>query len=339
MPPVRVPRCAVLPSAPIPVRFGRRKNGTGTEALSARRSKLVETGVELLSAASPSGFPEPAGELPAVGPSRVPEATREELTAEVLRASILEYGCLLVRGLLDRDRATGMAGEIERAFTVREELGEGESDADGYYDELQVDPPFAIVGRPWVGVSGGLFAADSPQVMFEMLDCFEEAGLKPLIEGYLGEAVAFSAEKTTLRRTTADLPGGWHQDGKFLGEVRALNLWLSLSRCGDVAPGLDIVPRRLDSVQETTPVWVEDETGTGEGKMVDLGIDAGKVEELAGPGGVSRPIFEPGDALLFDDLFLHSTGSDPSMAETRYAIESWFFAPSAFPESYVPLAL
>jgi hypothetical protein len=26
------------------------------------------------------------------------------------------------------------------------------------------------------------------------------------------------------------------------------------------------------------------------------------------------------------------------MTQTRYAIESWFFTPSAFPEEYVPLA-
>ena len=33
-----------------------------------------------------------------------------------------------------------------------------------------------------------------------------------------------------------------------MGDARALNLWLSLSRCGDEAPGLDLVPRRLDEI-------------------------------------------------------------------------------------------
>jgi hypothetical protein len=41
---------------------------------------------------------------------------------------------------------------------------------------------------------------------------------------------------------------------------------------------------------------------------------------------------------LFDDLMLHQTGSDPSMPNPRYAIESWFFGLSGFPADYVPIA-
>ena len=36
-----------------------------------------------------------------------------------------------------------------------------------------------------------------------------------------------------------------------MGDVRALNVWLSLSHCGDEAPGMDIVPRRLDHIVPT----------------------------------------------------------------------------------------
>ena len=58
-------------------------------------------------------------------------------------------------------------------------------------------------------------------------------------------------------------------------------------------------------------------------------------------GGRMKPITVIGtDAIrgTFDELCLHSTALDPSMTETRYAVESWFFGPSAFPEIYVPLA-
>jgi hypothetical protein len=71
-----------------------------------------------------------------------------------------------------------------------------------------------------------------------------------------------------------------------------------------------------------------------------------ELDDLGGgrPGGpadapVIRPIFEPGDALLFDELFLHKTGSDPATPNPRFAIENWFFGGSGFPSEYAPLAV
>ena len=43
-----------------------------------------------------------------------------------------------------------------------------------------------------------------------------------------------------------------------------------------------------------------------------------------------RPVFEAGDALLFDHLFLHRTAVDPGMTRDRYAVEAWFLAPSTY---------
>ena len=112
-----------------------------------------------------------------------------------------------------------------------------------------------------------------------------------------------------------------------MGDVRALNVWLSLSHCGDEAPGMDVVPRRLDGILRA---------GRRCGlQLVDLEQVA---EEAAGETGIVRPIFEPGDVLLFDDLFLHTTAAEPSMPKSRLAIESWFFGASASPEQYSPLA-
>ena len=44
--------------------------------------------------------------------------------------------------------------------------------------------------------------------------------------------------------------------------------------------------------------------------------------------------------MLFDHLCLHRTAIEPTMKKTRYAIESWFFAPSVYPDpvKQVPLA-
>jgi hypothetical protein len=147
--------------------------------------------------------------------------------------------------------------------------------------------------------------------------------------GYLGEPAVISVHKTTMRKAEPLVSGAWHQDGRFMGPVRALNLWLSLSHCGDDAPGLDIVPRRLSDYVAT---------GT-EGAALTWTISEDQALAAAGDSGVIRRIFEPGDALLFDEVFLHKTGSDPSMHKPRYAIESWFFGASAFPVDYAPIAV
>ena len=60
-----------------------------------------------------------------------------------------------------------------------------------------------------------------------------------------------------------------------MGDVRALNVWLSLSRCGDLAPGLDLVPKRVDYLVEA---------GT-DGAPLSYVISPAKVEEVAGRGG------------------------------------------------------
>jgi hypothetical protein len=158
---------------------------------------------------------------------------------------------------------------------------------------------------------------------------FHAAGLPELVTGYLGEPALISVHKTTLRKADPSVPGAWHQDGFFMGEVRSLNMWLSLSRCGDEAPGLDLLPRRLEHYLATNT----------EEAALDYTISQRKVEDAAGATPIIRPTFEPGDALFFDERFLHQTGSDPAMRKPRYAIENWFFGGSAFPDEYAPVAV
>jgi hypothetical protein len=260
----------------------------------------------------------------------LPETKREDLTAELLRAGILRDGCLLVRGLVDRDAALAFAAAIDRAFAERAARDSGGTAAPGYYEEFAPHPRFKPVAeRPWIKEGGGVLAADSPLLSFEMLELFRAAGVPRLVADYLGEEPLWSVQKTTLRKAEPAVGGAWHQDGAFMGDVRSLNLWLSLSRCGDEAPGLDIVPRRLDQLVAT---------GTDEA-MLSYQVSQRKAEEAAGDAGIVRPIFEPGDALFFDELFLHQTGSDPSMPKPRFAIENWFFGASAFPVEFAPLAV
>jgi hypothetical protein len=163
-----------------------------------------------------------------------------------------------------------------------------------------------------------------------LVELIEDTGVLDLVTAYLGERPALSANKCTLRRVPLDTNVGWHQDGAFLGQdVRALNLWLALGHCGTDAPGLDLVPRRIDRVVPA---------GT-DGAMFDWSVAPDVVTAEAGEAGIIRPRFGPGDALLFDHLFLHSTAVEPEMTSERHAMETWFFAPSAYPEGQIPLAL
>jgi len=41
--------------------------------------------------------------------------------------------------------------------------------------------------------------------------------------------------------------------------------------------------------------------------------------------------------LMFDEWILHRTSRLPGMSKLRYALESWFFAPSAFPGGRIPM--
>lgn len=270
------------------------------------------------------------GALPPEG--SLPEIAGTGLTAGVIRAGILRDGCLLVRGLVDAGRAAALAEGIDRAYAGRRTLEAGGSLDDGLYEEFEPSllSPGRFIGRDWIKDAGGLLAADSPRMTFEWNEMLAERGIPELVRGYLGEEVLTSVHKTTLRKVEPTTPGAWHQDGNFMGEVRALNLWVALSRCGDVAPGMDLVPRRLDHIV----------TSGDDGTFIQIQVSDENAREAAGDREIVRPIFEPGDAIFFDEMFLHQTASDPeTMTEPRFAVENWFFGASAFPEEYAPLAV
>jgi hypothetical protein len=264
------------------------------------------------------------------GDGSLPELAPAQLSASVMRAAILRDGCLLVRGLIPRERALALVDGIDAAYDRRERHETGVPADDGYYDEFIPHERFGQdLLRHWIKEGGGLLGVDSPKLTFEFTEALRDAGVDRLLREYLGEPVLVSSHKTTMRRAEPAVSGQWHQDGRFMGDVRSLNLWLSLSRCGDIAPGLDIVPVRLDEYVAT---------GT-EGAALSWTISDDQARAAAGTTPILRPTFEPGDALFFDELFLHKTASEPSMPNPRYAIENWFFGASGFPAEYAPIAV
>jgi len=271
------------------------------------------------------------GTAPAVGPSGLPEATPDELDGPTVRAAFASHGCLVVRGLVPRATAEELVAGIDRAIAAWGDLKRpfAGPTGDPWFDPQTVDEPErSALGRTWVTNGAGLLTFDSPRMLATILDRYERLGLRTLLTELLGARPVLSANKGTLRRVPVETSAGWHQDGAFLGQqLGAVNVWATLTDCGVDAPGLDIVPRRFDEIVET---------GT-RGSYFDWAVGEGVIEELAVDTPVLRPQLHAGDAVIFDEMLLHRTATDPSMTSSRYAIEMWTFAGSAYPEGHVAL--
>lgn len=275
-------------------------------------------------------WPVPIPDLDTSGPPEVPRIAPADLSADAVRRAIAARGGVHVPGLLAAEQVRTLVDGIEHALALRESNRDApHKQHSSWFRALRLPRAQAEgLARNWVAGDGGMLACDSPRLLDLVLTTYEDVGLRDVVAGYLGERPALSANKTTLRRARLDGGNDWHQDGAFLGAgIRALNVWVTLTDCGVDAPGMDLVPRRFETVQET---------GTG-GAIFDWAVGPDVVADLSVDAPVVRPRFRAGDAMLFDDLYLHRTALEPSMTTPRHAIESWFFAPSAYPAGHVPL--
>lgn len=269
--------------------------------------------------------------------NRLVEISPDRLDLDVLSSAIVHHGALLVRGLVhDQQAIEYLKAGIDRALEMYDAWTEGASlsETTPWFTPMPASGEGAPgkLERTFVREKCGLLTADSPHMLHCLLELFHERGILKVVEEYLGERAAISSKKATLRRVFPDLGrADWHQDGQFLDQgigIRALNVWLSLSHCGDDAPGMEIIARRLNRIVET---------GTHDA-MYDWTVSSDMVqqtEELR--SAVVKPQFEPGDVLFFDDWNLHKTSVSPEMTKTRYAVETWFFSPSKYPPKHAAL--
>ena len=126
----------------------------------------------------------------------------------------------------------------------------------------------------------------------------------------------------------------WHQDAAFYGGVfHAVNVWLAISPCGADAPGLNVIPRRFDSV-----------VGMNADDSYPLPLSYGErftpdvIREIAHGAPVCDPDFRPGDAMLFDEMTMHRTSPGSWKLPYRDTAVTWFLAPSRLPAGVTPLA-
>jgi hypothetical protein len=269
---------------------------------------------------------------PFPGVAGLPEITPDALDGALLGGAIRHHGAVLVRGLTDADTATALRYGIDRALEGQADPSVADTAA-GWYAVFDEDPDNQdlAVGRAITSrLGGGLLAVDSPRAFFLFAELLADVRFVDAATEYLGERPVLSANKTTFRRLRDAPRPAWHQDGSFMGDVRTVNLWVALSHCGGDTDslGLDVIPRRIDELLAT---------GTDDAEAADVAIGQRLIERTVSSAMIT-PEFHPGDALCFDDRFLHRTSAANVKGE-RHAIEAWFFAPSHFPEQYGALAI
>jgi hypothetical protein len=266
------------------------------------------------------------------------EMRADVLTPDVVGGAILHHGCVLVRGLLPRDVAAHLAARTDLAFGAQERWRQGveqggaeDSAADPWFEPFTPDPRYAIdpVHLPLTRMnreSCRVLLVDSPPVMFEVLEALERVGVRRLLTAYLGARPVMTVSRSVLRRLPRQPRTlGWHQDASIFGRPSpSLNCWIAFSDCGDDAPGIEVVPRRVDDV-----------IATPANRALSRGAVA--LTPLSAPLRGVAPTFAPGDALVFDDLLVHRTTMNARMTQTRYSMENWCFSAQGLPPHNAPI--
>ncbi len=287
-----------------------------------RHAAFTELPVEPGRAEWPSSFADP---FPGV--HGVVEASPSSLTGDLLGGAITNHGCLRVNGMIDEVTAARLRDRIDAAFEARERVMKGEP--------LQSAAPWFVPYAPGQekaqGFGGELFIrlADSPEALCDVIEVFTQTGIRRTVAEYLGERPAAIANKWILRRSPSGVMlGDFHQDGAFLGEgIRTVDCWVALSHCGPGTgrPAIDLVPKRMDAVLPS-----------GEGSTFSWSLAEATVTATLDDADVESPVFAPGDVLFFDERLVHRTTVGTEL-DTRYAIESWFVAPSSYPAKHLPI--
>lgn len=272
-------------------------------------------------------------EDPFPGVVGLPELQAGQLDWQTVAGGVLHHGAVVVRGMFAHERIDPIIEHIDHGFEGFDAFVETKTipETDPWFVPFRTEGDSTLGNRRgWVRAVSAIWAADLPRVLFEMMEGYRSAGLLEMIGGYFGEHPAISVNKTVVRKVTPDSFPSWHQDGAFLGDaVRAMNVWVTLTACGGdlPTPGLELVPRRFDELVQAGSDGAQMATAVGHDVVLQVSDGADYV----------RPYFAAGDGLIFDELFLHRTAVDEGMTDNRYALESWFFTPSHFPDDYVPL--
>lgn len=266
----------------------------------------------------------------------IPEVDAQELTADLLRENLADYGALIVRNMFSNTTTSTLTKAADQVISACEDPS-APPPASAYFN-----PPTNLSSimpradkelgntRTFHRDSGSAMCVEAPSVAEALLQLYEEKGLKDLLGEYLGEPPCLSVKKWVVRRSKLPVAeAGWHQDGAFMGtNINSINMWLPLNRCGGDtgSPGMDVVPRRLNKIV------------SADGAQFNWSVSSTQVTDTFADNQPIMPVFNAGDAFFFDHFFLHRTQFRTDFTKIRFAVETWFFGASSFPKNQIPLA-
>jgi ectoine hydroxylase-related dioxygenase (phytanoyl-CoA dioxygenase family) len=273
--------------------------------------------------------------------SPVPEVSATDFDARKLQSAMASSGGLIVRNFINIPTTRYYKSIIDEVLSTcylapKEEHTTADSKNVFHNPPSNLDS--LMPAQKWKNSrgfhrkSGSAMCIESSGVAEQLLELYEQKGLREIMTSYLGEPPCLSALKWVLRRSLLPVnPAGWHQDGAFMGsDINSINMWIPLDECGGDtgAPGLDLLPRRLKEIVNT---------GT-DGAVFNWSTSDGEIDESFGEGSIISPVFNAGDAFFFDHFYLHRTQFKESFSKLRYAIETWFFSSGNFPKNQIPLS-
>jgi hypothetical protein len=279
----------------------------------------------------------------------IPEVGAADLTVDILKKSIREKGCLIVRNFFNSDEVREMQTYVDHAFAIndnrasfihkylskqvdleevlektRADIEEKRKVNPTYNDTVKAGP---TLHRPLGNTS--YLTAQTPMLTEKLFKLYEKKQLKSLLRSYFNNEPCVSVFKWVMRRSgSPETPHDFHQDGAFMGdEISSLNCWIPLSDCGTgfELHGMDVVPVRMMS-----------SFAKGSGALKWM-ISPQSVIEKYSDNAIVTPTFRAGDMFFFDHLLVHRTQCTPTASSKRYAIETWFFDSANFPKNQVPL--
>ncbi|MCP4952862.1 MAG: phytanoyl-CoA dioxygenase family protein [Proteobacteria bacterium] len=262
----------------------------------------------------------------------MPACSIDEVTADIVRAAFADKGCLYLPSAVDKGTVETLRNAIEESHqALMGEDPEPQLHSTARYPTR--DQAMSVASaREFAKEAGACLAVDSPHALYLICDLFDRLGLTALAEEFLGDTPFMSANKFVLWKAAPGEMTEWHQDGRFLGDrvdIQSMNVWTALSDCGETAPGMDLVLKKLN-----------DYILNSSGNIYEWTVADSQVEDsFRGHVPIVTPKFSAGDMLIFDHWLLHRTHRDRSMTDYRYAIEAWFFSKSAFPGGRTPLAV